>query len=68
MSSELPVLSGVPQGSILDPTLFALFVSDIVCGLQEGINILMYVDDTKIWRQIECEDDHLTLQLDTNYF
>ena len=67
VSSELPVLSGVPQGSILGPTLFVLFLNDIVCGLHGGTNILMYADDTKIWRQIECEDDHLTLQLDINY-
>ena len=67
VSSELPVLSGVPQGSILGPTLFVLFLNDIVCGLSEGTNILMYADDTKIWRQIDSEDDHLTLQLDINY-
>ena len=67
VSSELPVLSGVPQGSILGPTLFVLFLNDIVGGLSEGTNILMYADDTKIWRQIESEDDHLTLQLDINY-
>ena len=67
VSSELPVLSGVPQGSILGPTLFVLFMNDIACGLQEGTNILMYADDTKIWRHVQCEEDHLTLQLDINY-
>ena len=29
---------------------------------------MMYVDDTKIWRQMEHHDDHLTLQQDVNYF
>ena len=66
-SSELPVLSGVPQGSILGPTLFVLFLNDIVYGLDAGTNIMMYADDTKIWRQMEHHDDHLALQQDVNY-
>ena len=51
-SSQLPVISGVPQGSILGPTLFVLFMNDIVAGLNPGTNIMMYADDTKIWRQM----------------
>ena len=67
VSSELPVLSGVPQGSILGPTLFVIFLNDIVRGLHVGTNITMYADDTKIWRQMINSDDHLTLQADINY-
>ena len=67
MSSELPVLSGVPQGSILGPTIFVLFLNDIVSGIHDGTNILMYADDTKIWRQMDSYDDHITLQLDIDY-
>ena len=67
MSSELPVLSGVPQGSILGPTLFVLFLNDIVGGLHDRTNILMYADDTKIWRQMDSIEDHIILQSDINY-
>ena len=28
---------------------------------------MMYADDTKIWKQMECLDDHITLQRDVNY-
>ena len=28
---------------------------------------MMYADDTKIWRQMECLDDHITLERDVNY-
>ena len=66
-SSALPVLSGVPQGSILGPTLFVLFLNDIVQGLNTGTNITMYADDTKIWRQMLHHNDHLTLQKDINF-
>ena len=65
--SELPVLSGVPQGSILGPIIFVLFLNDIVSGIHDGTNILMYADDTKIWRQMDSYDDYITLQLDINY-
>ena len=66
-SSFLPVLSGVPQGSIFGPTLFVLFLNDITSGLDKETKILMYADDTKIWRQINEYDDHLQLQKDVNY-
>ena len=67
ISSALPVISGVPQGSIIGPSLFVLFLNDIPAGLTEGTSISMYADDTKIWRIIEHENDHLILQNDIDY-
>ena len=67
ISSTLPVLSGVPQGSIIGPTLFVLFVNDIYSGFSQGTNILLHADDTKIWRQINLEEDHSILQHNTNH-
>ena len=66
-STFLPVLSGVPQGSILGPTLFALFLNDITLGIDKYTNIVMYADDTKIWRQMDSLSDHLHLQRDIDY-
>ena len=63
-SSSKPVTSGVPQGSILGPTLFVLFLNDITDSVDDQTNVLMYADDTKIWRDISCEDDHHILQRD----
>ena len=42
-------------------------MNDIVAGLNPGTNIMMYADDTKIWRQMVNFDDHITLQKDIDY-
>ena len=66
-SNSRQVLSGVPQGSILGPILFVLFINDLPSELSTGTNLALYADDTKIWRTINCEHDHELLQKDISY-
>ena len=47
-SNHLPVKSGVPQGSVLGPLSFVLFVNDISNGVSPGTDICLFADDTKI--------------------
>ena len=64
LSGQLSVSSGVPQGSILGPLLFILFIDDICDGISDGTKLELYADDTKIWREIVCDNDHIKLQND----
>ena len=58
------VQSGVPQGSIVGPLLFVLFINDITSKISVNTNIALYADDTKIWRNIHSINDNISLQTD----
>ena len=61
-SSLTPVTSGIPQGSVLEPSLFAIFISDL---LEVNVSLAhIFVDDTKVFTRIKGPDDQQQLQDD----
>ena len=61
-SSWQDVTSGVPQGSVLGPTLFLLYINDISDHLKSPIRL--FADDSIIYREISSPMDHVILQDD----
>ena len=48
-SSYCNVISGVPQGSVLGPVLFVLFVNDIVTCTDSSVSVKLFADDVKLY-------------------
>ena len=63
-SSSADVLSGIPQGSILGPVLFTIFINDIADNINSFCRI--FADDTKIFNitknSISSQEDLAKLQ------
>ena len=68
VSGMKPVISGVPQGSILGPILFLLYVNDLPLNLSSRLD--MYADDATLHKSSSCirqinttlQDDLLEVQ------
>ena len=61
-SDWAPVVSGVPQGTVLDPLLFSLYINGISADNESEIRL--FADDCVCYREIKNEEDTLKLQRD----
>lgn len=51
-SDCLLVTSGVPQGSVLGPVLFLVYINDICSDINQNITVRLFADDCLLYREI----------------
>ena len=56
-STLLPICSGVPQGSLLGPTLFLAYINDCEGVIPHGVGLAIYADDTTLYQCIPAHKD-----------
>ena len=66
ISDELHVISGVPQGSVLGPLLFLIYIDGVESVTLSDGTIVLYADDMVLYRPIYSYEDYWLLQQDIN--
>ena len=64
ISDLKPVVSGVPQGTVLGPLLFLVHILGICSNISEESSSSSFADDTRIWRGVSTTSDCRNLQQD----
>ena len=63
-SPVVNVVSGVPQGSVLGPLLFIIYIDDVTSKISPSSTISLFADDIALYRCIRSPADYTVLQSD----
>ncbi len=63
-SGRVQVTSGVPQGTVLGPLLFLLYINDMPTSISPGTSIKLFADDAMLYRTVNKLTDAISLQND----
>ena len=63
-SERAPVLSRVPQGTVLGPLLFLIYIRNMPSQVSKGTCIRLFVDDCLVYWRIQNANNHTILQQD----
>ena len=61
------VTSGIPQGSVLGPILFMLYINDMLEALANNSAVAMFTDDTQLYRRTDLPNGKQDLQEDLDH-
>ena len=64
LSTIKNVVSGVPQGSVLGPLFFTIYINDVAQQISPSSSISLYADDIALYRSIRSPADYPLLQAD----
>jgi ribonucleases P/MRP protein subunit RPP40 len=64
LSEEISVTSGIPQGSVLGPLLFLVYINDLPDKIHSEIRL--FADDCFVYKKIDSVEDCENLQIDLN--
>ena len=64
VSNWADVTSGIPQGSVLGPVLFVIFINDLPDAVKSVVRI--FADDTKLYGKASSSEDRAIIQEDLN--
>ena len=62
LSKSVQIQSGVPQGSVLGPVLFVIYINELSTLFPESIKSKYFADDAKMYTEIKCSADLDQLQ------
>jgi len=57
LSDNKKVLSGIPQGSVLGPLLFVIYINDLPSVCDSSSNLFLFADDAKLYKSITTNSD-----------